>query len=219
MGRHAGIHPAAAERAALCDLMLEVGPDAATLCEGWDVAALAAHLVVRDTRPDAALGLLIKPLHSYTAGVEAAKRKTTAFADLVEAVRNGPPAWSPIGLPVVKDKVNLTEYFIHHEDVRRAQPGWKPRELDAQLSSELWNFVRRMAPLMVRGVKDTRITFRTPGGGERSVGPKEGKHAVTVTGEPGEIVLYLSGRRSVAQVRLTGSQGGQARLAAASLGM
>lgn len=199
--------------------MVEVGPDAPTLCGGWDVGDLAAHLVVRDTRPDAALGLLIKALHGYTAGVETAKRKTTPFPELVEAVRNGPPAWSPIGLPVVKDKANLTEYFIHHEDVRRAQPGWKPRELSPELSAALWNFVRQMAPLMVRGVKDTRITFATPDGGERSVGRADAKNAVTVTGDPGEIVLYLSGRRPVAQVRLTGSQAGQARLAAASLGM
>ena len=199
--------------------MDELGPDAPTLCGGWDVGDLAAHLVVRDTRPDAALGLLIKPLHSYTAGVEAAKRKTTPFPELVEQVRSGPPAWSPIGWPVVKDKANLTEYFIHHEDVRRAQPGWKPRELDPELSAELWKFVRQMAPLLVRGVKDTRVTFRTPDGGERSIGRAESKHSATVTGEPGEIVLYLSGRRPIAQVRITGSQSGQARLAAASLGM
>jgi uncharacterized protein (TIGR03083 family) len=35
------------ERNELCDLMLETGPDAPTLCEGWTTRDLAAHLVIR----------------------------------------------------------------------------------------------------------------------------------------------------------------------------
>ena len=44
---------AATERADLCDLFRAVGPDAPTLCEGWTTRDLAAHLVVRERRPDA----------------------------------------------------------------------------------------------------------------------------------------------------------------------
>jgi hypothetical protein len=76
-----------------------------------------------------------------------------------------------------------------------------------------------MAPLMVRGVKDTRITLQTPDGGERSLGREDAAHDVTVTGEPGEVLLYLSGRRAFAEVKITGSPAGQARLAAAKLGL
>ena len=47
---------ARAERASLCDLLAEVGPDAPTLCEGWTTALLAAHLVVRERRPDGGPG-------------------------------------------------------------------------------------------------------------------------------------------------------------------
>ena len=43
------------ERIALCDLLDETGPEAPTLCEGWRTLDLAAHLVLREHRPDAAL--------------------------------------------------------------------------------------------------------------------------------------------------------------------
>jgi uncharacterized protein (TIGR03085 family) len=211
--------PAAAERAALSDLMDQVGESAPTLCEGWVAADLAAHLVVRERRPDALAGLIIPPLHGHTAKVEAAKRSATPFPELVQRVRSGPPFWSPLGLPVVRDKGNLHEFFIHHEDVRRAQPGWKVRELDPATTAGLWNVVRLMAPMLAKGLTGVRVDLKTPAGGERSLGPADAKHQVTITGEPGEILLYLSGRRPYAQVRLGGSQSGQARLAAAPLGM
>ncbi len=223
MGRHGGQHselsPAAAERAALCDLFLEVGESAPTLDAGWDAGDLLAHLLLRETRPDALVGVLIPPLGGYTARVQQQVRSSQPFATLVERLRSGPPAWSPVGLPGVRDRANLHEFFIHHEDVRRAQPGWCVRDLPLETRDGLWRIVRLMAPLLVRGVKDTRITLRTDDGGERSLGRADSTHDVTVTGEPGELLLYLSGRRAFAEVKISGSPAGQARLAAAKLGM
>jgi uncharacterized protein (TIGR03085 family) len=219
MPRHEGLTPAACERSQLSKLFDELGAGAPTLCEGWETEHLAAHLVVRETRPDALAGLIIPALHGYTAKIEAARLESTPYAELVEKVRNGPPVWSPLGLPIVRDKGNLHEFFIHHEDVRRAQPGWTSRHLDAETSARLWDVVRLMAPMMVKGIKATRITLATPAGGERSLGSADAKNQVTITGEPGEILLYLSGRRPVAEVRITGSPSGQARLAAAALGL
>ena len=31
---------------------------------------------------------------------------------------------TPYRLPGVERLTNLLEYFVHHEDLRRAQPGW-----------------------------------------------------------------------------------------------
>ena len=161
MARHAGLSPAAAERAALCDLFDEVGEAAPTIDEGWNAADLATHLVVRETRPDALAGLIIPPLHGYTAKVEAAKRAATPFSELVARVRSGPPFWSPLGLPVVRDKGNLHEFFIHHEDVRRAQPAWKVRELEPATTAGLWDVVRIMAPMLAKGLTGTRVDLKT----------------------------------------------------------
>ena len=46
------------ERNTLCDLFVELGSEAPTLCEGWSTADLAAHLVVRERRPDSGPGLV-----------------------------------------------------------------------------------------------------------------------------------------------------------------
>src|ERR1700753_1453307 len=64
---------AQAERTALCDLFLELGPQAPTLCEGWTTRDLAAHLVVRDRRPDGAIGILVPRLSGHTEKLQAAE--------------------------------------------------------------------------------------------------------------------------------------------------
>jgi uncharacterized protein (TIGR03085 family) len=213
--RQSGPSAAAQERAALCTLLLQVGEDAPTLCSPWDTGDLAAHLLVRETRIDALPGLIIPPLRGYTAILEERLRRTVPYAEVVERVRTGPSLRTPLGLPGVRDRANLSEFFIHHEDVRRAEPGWTARELSPALSAQLWNGVRTMAPLVLRGIPSTRITLATPEGGERSVGRAESAHHVTITGHPGELALYLSGRRAVAEVKISGDPAGQARLAAA----
>src|SRR3954454_10840128 len=121
------------ERAALADLLEKLGPDAPTCCAGWTTAHLAAHLVVRDRRPDAAAGYGLEQL-SPRLGVRAHKvedglRTATDYAEGVARGRSGPAPWLPMGWPGVGTMVNTTEFVIHHEDARRAQPDWAPRVL------------------------------------------------------------------------------------------
>ena len=47
------------ERAALCDLLDQLGPDAPTLCTGWTTRDLATHLYVRDRNPRAWAGISV----------------------------------------------------------------------------------------------------------------------------------------------------------------
>ncbi|SUA46605.1 TIGR03085 family metal-binding protein [Nocardia africana] len=112
------------ERRALVSTMTAAGPDAPTLCGTWTVRDLAAHLVVRERHPVAAPGILLKPLAGYLDSVQA-KVSEKPFTELLEQIRTGPPWWSP--LKPVDAVVNLTEMFVHHEDVRRADPEWTPR--------------------------------------------------------------------------------------------
>ncbi len=79
---------------------------------------------------------MIPPLAGYTARVQQALRESQPFGALVEKLRSGPPVWSLLGLPVVRDRANLHEFFIHHEDVRRAQPGWSVRDLPPETRDE-----------------------------------------------------------------------------------
>jgi uncharacterized protein (TIGR03085 family) len=118
---------ARAERAALSELLRQVGPDAPTLCEGWTAADLAAHLVARERRPDSGPGLIMRSMRGWTERVRGNLRQRP-FSELVHLIATGPPKSSPLGLiPGLDTLVNGPEFFVHHEDVRRAQPGWEPR--------------------------------------------------------------------------------------------
>ncbi len=82
------------ERLALCALLDETGPDAPTLCEGWTTRDLAAHLVLRENRMDAGIGILGGPLAGYTRRVQRRLSEQVPFSNLVTTIRNGPPRLS-----------------------------------------------------------------------------------------------------------------------------
>ncbi len=190
------------ERAALADLLEAVGPDAPTCCEGWTTGHLAAHLVVRDRRPDAGPGYALETLpigrrlHAHAARLEERMRTSTPFPRVVAQVRAGAPVWTPMGLPGLGNLVNAGEYAIHHEDVRRARPGWEPRELPRADRDQLW----RTATLFARRVRGGLVLRRTdvPGTEKRI-----GKAGTTVAGDPMELLLWTSGRRDVARVEVS----------------
>lgn len=203
---------ARSERQELADLLLQVGPDAPTLCEGWAAADLAAHLVVRERRPDALAGIVIKPLSGYTNRIQEGVR-SRPWPKLVEAVRSGPPF--PMRVNAVNELVNAVEYFVHLEDLRRAQPEWEPRSLDAGLERMLWSRVKFMAR-MLRGRSPVGVTLKAPGFGE--VVAKPGDPHVTVTGGPAELLLFVFGRQGAARVELEGDPAAAAQLRQAKLG-
>jgi uncharacterized protein (TIGR03085 family) len=180
------------ERSALVETLHKVGPDAPTLCAGWTTRDLAAHLVVRERRMDATPGISIPFLAGYTAKVQERIARSNSWDDLVEMVASGPPIYSPFRL--LDPVANLGEMFIHHEDVRRAADGWQPRVLDAATAAAL----RRQLGLLSRlalGKQPAQLTLQTTDG-ERIARVGRGD-AVTVTGEPQELVLFVAGRDAV----------------------
>jgi uncharacterized protein (TIGR03085 family) len=186
------------ERAGLADLLDALGPDAPTCCAGWTTAHLAAHLVVRERRPDAMAGFgleklpLGRPLAAHSHRLEDRLRARTPYGEVVGRLRAGPPAWSPMSWPPVDRVVNTSEFVIHHEDVRRAQPEWTPRVLDRADQDALWGAVGLFARQRPGGA----VLRRTDTGDERRVGGG----ATTLAGEPLELLLWISGRRDVARV-------------------
>ncbi|MEV0246131.1 TIGR03085 family metal-binding protein [Nocardia sp. NPDC050712] len=186
------------ERAALVEAMRQAGPDAGTLCGTWTVRDLAAHLIVRERRPDAAPGILLKPLAGHLDSVQE-KTARKPFDELLELVRTGPPWWSP--LKPVDAIANLSEMFVHHEDVRRGAPGWEPRELPAADETKLWNMVSRMAKMSYRKSPVT-LVLRTPDGRSAAAKTTSGPE-VTLTGTPSELLLHAFGRDEV-RVETTG---------------
>jgi uncharacterized protein (TIGR03085 family) len=198
------------ERLALCALLAETGPQAPTLCEGWTTGDLAAHLVLREHRPDAAAGIMIGPLAGYTRRVQRTMAERTSFADLIATIRNGPPRLSPFRLPALDERTNLVEFFVHHEDVRRAAPDWPERNLAPALAEALWHQLRnarfflRRAPVGVEFARDDVST--DPGAKRVRITAKARTPVVTVIGSPAELTLWALGRTGAAQVRLEGSE-------------
>jgi len=182
------------EREALCDLMLEVGPEAPTLCGQWTTRDLAAHLVLREGRPDAAGGILIAALASYTAKVQG-QISARQWPDLITTLRSGPPRWSPQSIERLDVESNTVEFFVHHEDVRRAVDPWVARDLSADDSAQLWPRVGRIGKLLLRRCSSGVIVRPTDGpAAGTSVRLRAGSTDVALEGPVGEIVLALFGR-------------------------
>lgn len=171
--------------------MRTVGPDAPTLCEGWTTRDLAAHLMIREYRPDAAPGIVIPFFASRTEKVQNEVAGRTDWDDLLDKVASGPPLYSPLKL--LDPVANVAEMFIHHEDVRRAQPGWEPRTLEPALASSLRRTLRLMARMTLAKVPG-RVALRTPEG--KTVLTAGSGPAVTVTGPPQELLLFAVGRQA-----------------------
>jgi uncharacterized protein (TIGR03085 family) len=208
--------PAATERAALCDLFVTVGPDAPTLCGDWTTRDLAAHLIVRERRPDAGVGILVGPFAGYTEKVMDGE-KERPWTELVARVRSGPPRWNPMHLEPVDRLVNTVEFFVHHEDVLRAQPGWTARPLDPELEEGLMGMLQRGGRMLVRKAAPLGLVVE-PDGHER-VALRKGEPTVTIRGPLGECVLYLYGRKDVAEVTLDGPADAVARVREAPFGI
>ncbi|MGY4712021.1 TIGR03085 family metal-binding protein [Mycolicibacterium sp. CBM1] len=187
------------ERAALITTLRSVGPDAPTLCEGWTTRDLAAHLMIREYRVDAAPGILIPALAAHTAKVQDQVAGGTDWDELVDKVAAGPPLYSP--LKILDPVANVAEMFIHHEDVRRAQSGWSPRTVEPAMVASLRRTLGLMARLTLAKMP-ARVQLRTPAG-ETVLTAGRGP-AVTVTGTPEELLLFATGR--LAQVDYTGDE-------------
>lgn len=205
---------ATAERAAICDTLDAVGPGRSTLCEGWTTADLLAHLLVRERQPLAAAGIVLAPLASVT---DKAMRGYDAvpWAERVDLLRRGAPLWSPFRVPALDRLGNGGELFVHHEDVRRGEPGWSPRPAEAERDAELWALLGRMGKILYKS-SPVGVVLARPSG-ER-IAAKPGERSVTITGEPAELVLHGFGRNAV-DVAIDGAPADVTALTAVSRGI
>jgi uncharacterized protein (TIGR03085 family) len=220
MAKNTGTTPARRERESLSDLFAEIGPDAPTLCGDWTTRDLAAHLVMRERRPDGAAGIAIGKLASYGEKVQNSIA-ATEWTELVSKVRSGPPRWSPTSISAIDALANTVEFYVHHEDVRRAGDEWTARELDDDLNAALVKVVSRMARPLTRSSKVGVVLEPTDGGSVPTtpIIANKGVPSVTVRGPIGELVLFVYGRQAKADVELLGNDDDVAAVTTASFGI
>jgi uncharacterized protein (TIGR03085 family) len=191
----------AIERERLCELMNELGPEAPTLLAPWTTHDLAAQLVLREHDYRAGPGLVVPVAWSRFA--EGHRRALTRrdYATLLTAIRSGPPrGFFRVGW--VRRVPNLNEFFVHHEDVRRAN-GLDPRTNTSALDEALWRNVGLARWFLARRLRDVGLELEWVGT-TQVMRPRRGTPTVCLTGLPGELLLYLFGRQGAAKVELTG---------------
>jgi uncharacterized protein (TIGR03085 family) len=203
----------ALERARLADALEAADPGAPTLCAGWTARDLAAHVVVRERRPDTTPGLMLRPFAGWTDHV---RRRYAArpYPELIELIRTGPPLTSPFALPGADAASNLTEFFVHCEDVRRGAGRVAPAQLAPGVQDELWRRLVRQSRLIFRRVR-AGVVLATPDGREHVATGRQ--PAVRIVGEPGELLLVGLGRGAAAVVRREGPPEALTALASARL--
>ena len=202
---------ARAERIALCDTAVSLGPDAPTLCEGWQVKDLLVHLLVRERRPWATPGIFLPPLAPVLRKAEAAYAAQPLEA---LAARLRDPKGTPFAIGPIEKAVNTVEFFVHHEDLRRAQPGWEPRTLPADAERDLW----RTLKLLGRGLVRSAETPVVVSNGTDTATLRAGEEPVTIAGPVGELMLFCFGRHQVRGLAFDGPAERITQLENASLG-
>lgn len=197
------------ERGDLCDLFNELGPDAPTLCAEWVTVDLAAHLVARERRPDSGPGLVWPPLAAHTDKVRRSLRDRIPWEQLISTVRRGPP----LLLRPFDGPMNAVEFFIHDEDVRRAQPEWDVRPLSTEMADALW---ARLGPGGMAKKVPATIVLQSDGREPKvaGTGPR-----IVISGDPGELTMFGSGRQAASLVELEGDAALVDQLRSTSLGI
>jgi uncharacterized protein (TIGR03085 family) len=191
------------ERLALVDTLRGSDPNAPTLCEGWDVRHLLAHLVQREHSLTASIGDVVvkRPPgeEKYLGRLVEQARSAEGYAALIDRFRAGPPRWSPMSW--AGENLNLVEYVIHHEDIRRGAGSAIPRVLPAEEAQAVWSKLGTFGRLSYRK-SPVGVRLALPDGSSEPI--KLGSDGVVLTGEPLELALYVSGRRRAASVEVSG---------------
>jgi uncharacterized protein (TIGR03085 family) len=181
----------------------ELGPSVPTLLEEWTAHDLAAHIVLRER--DVIAGpcvVLPGPFRRFAERRRARLAERREFSWLVERIRSGPPpGFFRIGW--VRSFPNLNEFFVHHEDVRRAN-GMRPRVLAPEMDAALWRNVRRGSRYLGRRLRGAGLEVEWAGTSERLT-VRPGEPTARLSGRPGELLLYVFGRQRAARVEVTGT--------------
>lgn len=206
------------ERHALCDTALALGPDAPTLCGDWTARDLVAHLLVREAPGPGAAGIAVPFLAGFTERAMA-RAARAPYEEMVRSLHD--PGLTPYRLPGVERLANTLEYYVHHEDLRRAQAGWEPRSLPVADEDELWTLLKASARLTARKapvpvVARAAVYDDLPPAASTF---RKGPDPVTVTGRPSELALFFFGRTQLHEVAFDGDPDAVALLRAADLGI
>jgi len=184
------------ERSALCQTARDVGPDAPTLCAGWNVGDLILHRLVRERRPWATLGAVVPALEGLSRQARESY-ESHSFDELLDMLVAPPLVLRP---ELAERLVNGVEFFVHHEDIRRAQPGWTPRTVPADGAADIWVGLSLLGRMVGRRVG---VPLEVTDGHRRKT-LYDGPDPVVLTAPVSELLLFLTGRSEVTDLQWSG---------------
>lgn len=187
-----------AQRAIACNVFRRVSPESPTLCEGWSAYDLATHLWTLDHDPLAWPAIGIGALSSWERKRFDRIQQRLPYPALIDQLAAGRGSFACMPTDRFEDyRHSLGEWFVHTEDVRRANGISKPDYPD-DLQVAFWLRLQAAAKALfpLRGIR-----FVTTSGATGRTG--RGAIETTVTGEPAELLLWAYGRRDAADVELS----------------
>jgi uncharacterized protein (TIGR03085 family) len=113
--------------------------------------------------------------------------------------------------------LNTMEFFVHHEDIRRAQPDWEPRLLPPHVEDAVWRGAKLAGKGFTRSAPVAVTLQRSDTGEQARLSGGDGD--VVVRGLPAELALFVYGRSGHARVDLDGEAEAVAALRATDLGI
>lgn len=180
-----------------CDALAEVAATAPTLCEGWDAHELAVHIWVIKHDPLSWPGIPLSSFAGLTRRRAKNFRQRWPYEELLKKLRRESGAIASLPFDGRQGHRHaLGEFYIHTEDVRRANNF--PRSTQtSETEAALWLRTRE-AGRYLWPRNQAAICFNSPGQESFTVG--RGAPVTQVSGLPSEVFLWLYGRNEVADV-------------------
>ena len=214
------------ERQALCDLLADIGPDQPTLCTGWRTADLAAHLVLRERRPDAGAGRHGRPagrIHPPSAGAPRQAGIHTPSSSTSSGPGRRGCRCSDCPARTTSSTWSSTSSIMKMcsgRSLTGSRGRWTPSSPTCCGTGSGWPGSCCARPLSAwslsarLGRAGGAPGSPPPGGGHGRVRitAKARTPVVTVTGDPVELTLWTMGRTSVADVQMDGADADVAAL-------
>lgn len=202
----------------LADGFAAADPAQSVACDGWTATELLAHVVAQERlagfpllvatpvvaalpprlRDNVRAVVLDRSSHQLA--------ESASYRHMIDSLRRPPPPVFKLpGLVLMR----IVEMWVHHEDLRRPTTA-TPRSQDDLTRTQLWSAVR----LLCRRVSlPPNLCLTLAAGYDHELKIRSGRPGLaSIHGEPGELLLYLTGRRVQAHAEVSGDPGAVALL-------
>lgn len=182
----------------MANLLTKLTPQqwrAKSLCKGWSIEDVAAHIIVREGLIGP-IGIVIPKLHKLHDN-RVKKLETKGHKAIIKELKKYP--WY---MPAA---VNIAEYYIHCEDMLRGELKMIRPAPDKEESQILWKALQGLVKIrkdLVADLGSVQIE-NTQTGAVITLENKHSEEDTIIAGLPGELLLFVYGRRDAAKVKIT----------------